>query len=342
MALEFKQSALIKLNLRLFLEEILLRENAFTNVTSGTLFYDNVSDMSQLLPDATAHENFYGLSVGQVFQSPYRNWVHQSGTPLDGTTVSDPPRNYSGVYVEGSLRGPGDPDFAHTVDYLNGRIIFATPQSLDLKVFADFAVHENRINFEHAFNQEFQESVLQTKFSNNPLTSYQIIYPSGLVQPFPAVFIENKNRDLEGYEMGNRSLIIKDTIRLHVWTQNDIQRDNIVDVLTAQMRKVIPIIDFNKAPLPLSGIHNTLSFEYIPYPTLLKNNTTVTTVGSGIPVRYLAYIDNVTAQTLPGAETYERSIVDYNISVYLNAPNTPLASKLGPISALPTIEGLLF
>jgi hypothetical protein len=269
--------------------------------------------------------------------------VYQSGTPLDGTNVNSPPINYSGVYIEGALRGPGDPVYSHTPDFINGRIIFDTAQSLGLQVHSDFTAREVKVGFEHTFNNEYTDAILETKFSNNPLTSNVLVYPSGRrTQPFPAVFIETKDRDFEGYELGNRSLIIKDTVRLHVWAHNDIQRDNIVDVLTAQMRKVIPIIDFNKAPLPLSGIHNTLSNEYVPYPTMLQNNTLVTTVGSGTPVRYLAYIDSVKSQTMPGAETYERSIVDYNISVYLNAPNTPLGHVFGPIATLPTIGGLQF
>lgn len=334
--LDFKLKSLLKLNFKFFTDIHMLREGAFTNISSGTLFYDG-SDMSTLLPDTEAHKTLAGVDVGQVFQSPFREWVYESGVPLDGTRVTTPATLASGTYVEGAFRHTSDPTFGHTIDYINGRIIFNSSQSLDLKVNGHFAAREIRSAFEHQFNQQYKTSVLETKYGSNPLTSNQLIYPSGQLFPFPAVFLEVTDREFDAYEIGNRSLIIKDTLRFHIWALDDMERDNIVDILTSQMRKSVPIIDFNIAPLPLSGILNTLSPEYIPYQTLLHNDKIVTTIGSGAPVRYTAYIDDVMAQNIPPDEEYERAIVDYNVSVYLNAPVTPLGHLFAPISTIPTI-----
>jgi len=341
MTLDYQLRSLLKLNLKLFLDTIFIRSNAFTSVTSGTTFYDG-SDMSIFLPDTSADNLYFGLSDGQVWQSAFRQFIYESGVPLDGTNISEPPRAYSGVYIEGSLRRPDDAIFGHTVDYINGRIIFNTAQSLDLKVNADFAYRDVRVGFEHEFNQQFQFGYLESKYTTNPGTSMQLVYPSGRLQPFPAVFIEVDNRDFKAYEMGNRSAIIQDVINLHVWALDDLQRDNIVDTLTAQWHKVLPIIDFNKAPLPLSGIYNTLSNEYIPYQEILKNNTLVTTVGSGTPIRYLVYLDEVRADNLQAEKEYEKSIVRFKVKTYLNAPNTPLTTMFGPISHLPALGDSFF
>lgn len=325
MSLKLKRRSLLKLNIRLFLETHFLRNAAYTNVVSGQQWYDG-SIISRFVPDTEAHNEFYGLSVGQVFQSPYRNFVYESGVPYAGTDAADdPPRLYSGVYVHGRLCPPTDPVFGHVVDYLNGRIIFNTPQSLDLRVDGDFAVKHVRVGFEHQFNQQFEEGVLETKFISNPLTSMQVVYPSGTMQPFPAVFIEVDGRDHDAFELGNRSTITKDTVTFYVWGLDDLQRDDIVDVIDEQIRKSIPLIDFNIMPLPLSGIFNTLSPEYIPYTTLLRNNTTVTTVGSGIPIVNRAYIDMSSPKNVEAAATYERSEVDWIVSVYPIAPNTPIS-----------------
>jgi len=336
MALDFKLKSLLKLNFKFFLDMHLLREGAFINIASGTSFYDG-SDMSVLLPDTNADNVFGGVSDGQVWQSPFREWVYESGVPLDGTRVISPPVLASGVYIEGAFRPTTDAEFGHTIDYINGRVIFDSPQPLTLQVNAEFTAREVRSAFEHQFNQQYQTSVLENKYKSNPLTSNELVYPSGNLYPFPAVFLEVTDRTFDAYEIGNRSMIIKDTLRLHVWALDDMERDNIVDILTAQVRKSVPMIDFNLAPLPLSGIYNTLSPEYIPYQTLLKNNTTVTTIGSGVPVRYTAYIDEVTAENVPPDEEYERAVVDFNVSVYLNAPITPLGHLFGPISTIPTI-----
>lgn len=337
MGLEYKLRSLLKLNLKLFLDMHMLRESSFINISSGALFYDG-SDMSVLLPDTTADDTLFGTSNGQVWQSPFRQFVYESGVPLDGTNVIVPPTIVSGVYVEGAFRPTNDPQFGHTIDYINGRIIFDSPQSLTLQVNAEYAAREVRVDFEHSFNQQFQKGYLESKYGTNPLSSFQLVYPSGNFQPFPAVFIEVDNRSMKPYELGNRSAIIKDKVILHVWALDDLQRDNIVDILTSQWRKPIPVIDFNRAPLPLSGIYNTLSPEYVPYQEMLRNNRLVTTIGSGVPIRYMAYISDIQSENLNVSQEYERSIVTYDIEVYLNAPTTPLGHLFGPITTIPTIE----
>lgn len=340
MGMELKNRSLLKLNYKFFIDHCFLRDGAYINVPSGQLFYDG-SDMSVLLPDTNAHNYLYGVSVGQVWQSPFRQWIYESGVQRDGTNIQSAPILASGVYIEGAFRHTSDSIFGHKIDYLNGRIIFNNPQSLDLKVHGDFSVREVRTAFEHDFNQQFLQGYLESKYTTNPLTSNQIIYPSGVAQPFPAVFIEVDGRTHESYELGNRSLVLTDDIIFYVWALDDVQRDNIVDILYAQARKVIPIIDFNKVPLPLSGIYNCLSPEYINYQTLLSNNTIVCSFGSGTPIRYLSYIDEVILKNLQAAEEFERSQVIFKVKTYLNAPTTPLGNGFGPITSIGNIEGFI-
>lgn len=337
MGLEYKLRSLLKLNYKLFIDMHMLREGAFINIASGQPFYDG-SDMSLLLPDTEADDTLFGVTNGQVWQSAFRQWVYESGVPLDGTNLQVAPINASGVYIEGTFRPTNDPVFGHTIDYINGRIIFNSPQPTSLQVNAEFAARETRVGFEHQFNQQFQEGYIESKYTTNPLTSQQLVYPSGNAQPFPAVFIEVDDRSFKAYELGNRSAIISDEIKLHVWALDDLQRDNIVDILTSQWRKSLPMIDFNKAPLPLSGILNTLSPEYVPYQEMLRNRELITTIGSGVPVRYMSYIDEVDARNLPASNEYERALVTYTVKVYLNAPVTPLGHVFGPISTIPTIQ----
>lgn len=335
MAMQLKRRSLLKLNLKLFTDIHFLREGAFSNVPSGESFWDG-SDMSILLPD-TESDDVLGLSAGQVWQSPFRQWVYESGVPLDGTSAGTPPITYSGVYIEGALRGPGDPEFGHSPDFINGRIIFNDAQSLDLQVSADFAWRHVRVGFEHDFNQQTTDSVLDLTYISNPLTSQQITYPSGKIQPFPAVFIEVDQRTSKPYELGNRSMITTDTVRFHVWATDDVQRDDIIDVIDQQVRKSLPIINFNSVPLPLSGILNTLSPEYVPYQDLLTNAEIVTTVGSGTPIAYYAYIDESETANGVGDETYETGRVEYQVTWYLNGPTGPLGHLFGPISTLPPV-----
>jgi len=337
MGLEYKLRSLLKLNYKLFVDMHMLREGAFTNIASGSQFYDG-SSLSLLLPDTSADNILYGIADGQVWQSPYRQWVYESGVPLDGTNIPSPPVVASGLYIEGAFRATDDATFGHTIDYINGRVIFNSPQSLDLQVHAEFSAREVRVGFEHDFNQQFDFNTQELQFSTNPLTSMQLVYPSGNIQSLPAIFIEVDNRTLEGYELGNRSATITDQVKFHVWALDDVQRDNIVDILTGQWRKSLPMIDFNVAPLPLSGILNTLSPEYVPYQEMLRNRKLITTIGSGVPVKYMSYINDVDTQNVMGSERYERALVIYEVATYLNAPTTPLGQVFGPITTLPTIQ----
>ena len=339
MGLEYKIRSLLKLNLKLFLDTHFIREGAYINIASGAQFYDG-SDMSVLLPDTDADDTLFGVSNGQVWQSPFRQWVYESGIPLDGTNIQSPPIVASGVYIEGAFRTTNDTNFGHTIDFINGRIIFNSPKSLALKVHGQFSAREVRVGFEHDFNQQFQKGYIESKYTTNPLTSMQLVYPSGSAQPFPGVFIEVDGREMTAYELGNRSAIISDEVKLHIWALDDLQRDNIVDILTSQWRKVVPIIDFNKAPLPLSGILNTLSPEYVPYQEMLRNPTLITTIGSGVPIRYIAHIDSAKPMNLPSVDEYERALVTYVVTIYLNAPTTPLGHVFGPISTIPAIQDI--
>ena len=336
MGLEYKLRSTLKLNYKLFLDMSFLREGGFSIVTSGQQFYDGTV-MSTLVPDLFIHELYTGMQQGQVWQSAFRQWIYESGVPVDGSLITTSPQVASGVYVQGAFRRPDDATFPHKIDFINGRVIFDSPLPLNSEVHADFSYRHVRTGFEHQFNQQFDDGYLESKFTTNPETSMQLVYPSGTKQPFPAVFIEVDGRTQQPYELGNRSLVTTDEVKLHIWALDDLQRDNIVDILSSQARKAIPLINFNIAPLPLSGIFNQISPEYIAYQDLLRNNRIVTTIGSGTPIRYMSYIDKVDVQNEAAVQEYERALVTYYVTTYLNAPVTPLGHVFAPISVIPAI-----
>jgi len=336
----FKNRSLLKLNLKFFLDYEFLRDGRYTNISSGELFYDG-SDMSRLYCDTEASD-YYGLQVGQVWQSPFRNWVYESGVVLNndiGIRNLSLPILCSGVYVSGVFRATDlshseyDSTASHHIDWINGRIFFDTPKDpTDTVVQAAFAYKHVRIGFEQDFNNQFRTGYLESKFTTNPLTSNQIVYPSGNAQPFPAVFIEVANRRWTPYEIGNRSLIANDRVYFHIWALDDLTRDDICDTISYQERKQLPIIDFNLAPLPLSGIYNEKSPEYLAYQEMLKNpRLTIpgTVYGSA---HIIGYISDLTETQIfnenPYAE-FEKSRVEMSILTYLFAPCAPLGIITG-------------
>ena len=335
-----KLRALLKLNYKLFADMNFLREGGYTVVSSGQQFYDG-SVTSALLPDLEAPD-YYGMQAGQVWQSPFRQWVYESGVVVDGRAPPSLPQVASGIYVQGAFRRPDDPVFGHHIDWIQGRVIFNSPLPLDSDVHADFTYRHVRVDFEHAFNQQFNNGYIESKYATNPETSMQLVYPSGTNQPFPAVFIEVNKRKHKGFELGNRSLELIDEVIFHIWALDDIQRDNIVDILQSQCNKTLPLLDFNMAPLPLSGIFNEISPEYIPYQSLLQNNQIVTTIGSGTPIMALSYIEAVDVDNVPGNQEYERAMVTYSVKTNFNFPVTPLGNSFAPITTIPKLGDQIF
>ena len=337
-----KHRSLLKLNLKLLFDYEFLRDGRYTNVVSGQLAPDG-SNMSVLLCDTSNDDVLSNFSDGQVWQSPFRNWVYESGIVLnDDIGIRDLvlPYRASGVYVGGTFKATSDihesydPAYAHHIDWINGRIVFDNVLSVDESVtMAGFSYKHIRFDFEDAFNRELKEGYLEHEYSTNPLTSSNLVYPSGGLQPFPAVFIETRGRKWKPFELGNRSLIAHDRIVNHIWAGNSMDRDDIADIISYQERKSIPLIDFNFAPLPLSGILNELSPSYIPYQNLLKNpliNNVIGSInGTATTVGYMSYIMETEIINDPPFQHFERARVEFVVHTYMYHTTMPLGINTG-------------
>jgi len=337
-----KHRSLLKLNLKFFLDYEFLRDGRYTNVASGETAPDG-SDMSVLLCDTSNDDYLANFADGQVWQSPFRNWVYESGIVLNqdiGIRDLVLPKVASGVYIGGTFKATSsahesyDAAYSHHIDWINGRIIFDNALAPDESVtMAGFSYKHIRFDFEDAFNRELREGYLESEYATNPLTSHNLIYPSGGLQPFPVVFIETRGRKWKPFEMGNRSLIAKDRIVNHVWTNNSMDRDDIVDIISYQDHKSLPLVDFNFAPLPLSGILNELSPSYIPYQNLLKNPTLSGIVGTlngtATAVGYVCYIVETEIINDPPFQQFERARVEFVIQTYMYHPTSTLGINTG-------------
>lgn len=324
--------------MRFHLEQELLRDGNYDVITSGMMFYDG-SDMSRLIPDT--NENVLadvGLQAGQVWQSAFKNWVYEDVPALNPSVVL---RNWpiafraSGVYIDGAFRATNDSVYPHTIDFLNGRIIFNNPLPLDKIVQADFTRKKVTIMGLREFNNQLKSAVLQQQYSDNPRTANQLIYPSGNTgyAPLPLIFIENVGRRYAGgYQLGDRSLIAKDELTFEIWALDESTRDNLIDLISFQERKNIPILNFNIVPMPLSGILNTISPEFIPYENLALNQPLPGPQFSGLnPVAFRGFLedteiidlDSMFNDSVTQSPVFERATVRMSITTHPIMPTTP-------------------
>jgi hypothetical protein len=331
---------LSKLSLRFFLEQELLRDGNYDCISSGTQFYDG-SDMSLLVPD-TAPEVLaeFGLSAGQVWQSAFRNWVYENPPALNPSVILNSwPSAFraSGVYIDGAFRLESDPVYPHHIDYLNGRVIFDSPLPLETTVHGEFTYNTVKVMSLREFNNQLKFAALESKFTSNPYSAGQLIYPSGSVKvsPLPIIFIEDMGRTHGAYQLGDRSVVANDEMLFEIWALDEGTRDNLIDLVAFQHRKSFPIINYNVSPLPLSGLMNELSPAWVPYISLATNQPLPgdkVPQFSGInPVAFRGFIENTEVVDLDSffsdsttqSSVFERATIRMVVQTYPIMPTTP-------------------
>lgn len=343
---------LLKHSWREFLDAELLRDGNYDVITSGTQFYDG-QDLSVLVPD-TGQEVLAegGYQAGQIWQSLFRNWVYQNPPALNPSVVLQHwPTAFraSGVYIDGAFRLENDPTYPHSIDYLNGRIIFDSPLPLSTTVHSDFTYKTVQILSLREFNNQLQNGVLEQQYKTNPFTAGQLVYPSGTTRlsPLPIIFTEDLGRTYSNYQLGDRSLVARDELACEIWALDESTRDNLIDLVSFQQRKSFPIINYNIAPLPLSGLKNELSPAYVPYISLATNEPLPGPAFSGLnPVAFRGFIDETEVVDLDSffsesttqQDVFERAIVRMIVETHPIMPTTPFGFDI----ALEGMEGRNF
>ena len=313
----------IILNLKMLLDALFLRDGWFRTVSRG----DTVRgvDVSALVRSPESDHYFASVSGAQVWQSPYQEWVYESGITMNSAPFISgiaPPLQASGIYVNGTFfsqdTGVSGTDFY--IDYINGRVIFPTAGAIpeNSQVQADYSYRKVRVDTGENFDRQEIAYHAETELKDNPWTNDNTLYPSGgyAVGTMPVVFLELGEGDKRPLEMGNRSAIKTQPVNAHIYTYNLPVRNSIMDLIDSRWHTHMPMVDFNYAPLPLSGLWGTLSPDYIPYQTLLEN---VQYQGNAVISKKYIFEDLTTRPVEPLGKL-SRAICSMNIEIYNIAP----------------------
>lgn len=306
-----RNKALVKHNLDLWLNDLLLRDGFFTNVTYGeTDIYSR--DISQLT--LVSDPSFID---GTVWQSAFKNWVHESGIIPTETGVA-PPLLASGVTVNGTFypydnAAVGyDASYAHFIDWPNGRVIFTNALTSSDVVQGQFAYKEIGVEYSNAFENESKEFYVETMYKDNPYQSGVITYPQENDRTLPMVFIDVDQVDYDAYELGNASNVATMRGSFIIWSRDSYTVDLLDDLLGYQEHTVLLGIDFNQpggCPFPLQAF-GSKNLAFTSYGS---------TASLGSPYFWRRiYLDNVSSRKLPPYYNIDRSRVDFLIRVYPN------------------------
>jgi len=336
-----KPRQLIKLNLKFFLDQVFIRDGNYQNISRGTQAFDG-TDVSRLQPDNDAETlaslGFVSTDTNKVWQSPFKNWVYQSGLVHSydrGEPQKTAPTICSGIYLDGVFKpdraempwGPAagwDPTCFPTIDWINGRVVMSSGLPSSATVQAAYSYGEVTVALASRENEDMEEYVKNSRYGNNPDTWNSISYPSGRFQPLPAVFIEISEQDHDAYELGNRSLKERDQVTLYVASNSNVVLDNILDTIRLQDRRGFPIVDYNVAPLPLSGIFSERSPEYMRY-SILQGN--VVAHPSGYTSLYGQGQFQSARVQLDNIRGLEAGQVTMDIETYIIVPDSPIGTS---------------
>lgn len=296
----------VKQNLDLYLNDLFLRQGFFTDISTGeTDIYSR--DISQLssVSDPSFPDN-------TVWQSAFKQWVHESGLVTDFANISSP-IVASGVTVDGTFyptdsAAPGfNPIFAHNVDFPNGRIIFSSAISSSSTVQVEFSYKEITVDFASTFENESKDFFIETAFKDNPHQTGVITYPEFNSRTLPMVLIDVLRTSRDAYELGSASTVAVLEGSFIIWSRDEFMRDQIEELLSDQEHTVLLGINFNTAPFPLTHIGDKNS-SYTNYDTLAN-------LASPHFYRRI-YLDEVSTRRLAPFYNIERTQASFTIRVY--------------------------
>lgn len=264
----------IENNIKTFLDWGFLHIGGFINVyRSQSNIYGNPA--SKVKP--TEDPNYQS---GQVWQTMRKDWVWESGVSYtrDSDVVS--PININGIYINDTFYPVHQNHGAYNykIDYSNSRIIFDNPVPLNLNIEMEYSYRWLQIyNYDTAkwWQQlQYKTDANSAHFNQTSQGDFSIL-STNRVQ-LPAIIIESISRGLsKPYELGNKSLVMKQELMLHIVAETMADRNMVIDILRLQQDKVIKMYDTNtiiKNKTYPFGIDGTLNPQRLQYDQLINNN----------------------------------------------------------------------
>lgn len=212
------------------------------------------------------------LPSGTIWEAPRKDWVYESDIMHEGRS----PLGVSGIYINNSfIPGPtGNNNYQYYINYRDGQIIFnkCIPILSNLKASYSYKYIQIYTANESTWFKELQkysyDPSISNKAVNNMMSEHKIQMPCIIIETIPRTF-------QEPYQLGDTSNIISQDLLLHIYTENPVHRNSIVDTLILQkdMQSVLYDVDAvsRDRVYPLSP-NGSLNVNRLTYDEILHNN----------------------------------------------------------------------
>lgn len=265
----------IENNIKSFLDWGFLNIGGFINVQRpSTNIYNN--PIYILKP--TEDPNF---QTGQVWQTMRKDWVWEDGIVFSQPCKDEPPpcvneispTLISGIYINNVFypTNTTDINYKYKVDYINSRIIFDKSIPLNTSVQMEYSYRWIQVyNYDNAkWWQQLQYKTDANAIHFNQIAQGDFSILSNQRVQLPAIIIETISRGLsKPFQLGDKSLIFKQELMLHIVSENMANRNLLIDILRLQQDKIIWLYDTNKvitngvSPFNIDGTLNNNRLKY--------------------------------------------------------------------------------
>lgn len=218
-------------------------------------------------------------TLGQVWETPRKDWVWETGVAYIGSS----PIDISGVYIDSSLKATGDSTYGHHYNYPLGRVVFdsAIPTTSTVQLEHSYRNVQTYIADQAPWWDELQYNSMRvddSTFSQISSGNWSIL--SNHRVQMPAVVIEAvPRRTFQPYQLGSPNNFVTQDVLFHIVAENRWWRNQLVDIISLQKDKTLMLYDSDKIAdsdaFPLdyrgmvvnagnsySGIVNTPAYQY--------------------------------------------------------------------------------
>lgn len=221
-------------NYKSFLDWGFLNIGAFTNINIPT---QNIStfDLHQLKPIKDPH-----YPQLRVWQTPRKDWVYESGISYSGTS----PIDISGIYVNSNFypAPTGDSSIGYKINYPEGKVIFNNNIPASSVVELEYSYKNIQIYKmeEFPYWKEIQHKSLENKVGFSLSDKGDFSISSEHRVQLPTIVIETVSRSTSRpFHLGDTSQILQQDILLHVISDNNTDKNNIIDIIRLQKDRII-------------------------------------------------------------------------------------------------------
>lgn len=231
---------------------------AFLNIGAWS---DVLMDQQQIVSGSLSLLNSIkdpSFSLNTVYQGNRKDWVWENEINFEDQSPLSPI-----VFIDDNVENH------YNVDYINGRVIFDNPISVNSEVKASYSYRN--VQTHRSSDVPWWQLLQSNSFESNEIVSNNNDWSIGAFHriQMPCVVIDSVARSQNlPFELGSRSLIIEQDVIFNILAESKNERNQLLDIIRTQQDNTIWLYDINKAakngnlPLDYNGYKNLTGLSY--------------------------------------------------------------------------------